>query len=335
MSLNAATVSQNHLLKSLPDDEFLKLSPDLKLVDLPRGKVLYSLNSKIDKVYFPEDAIVSIVTLFRNGSNLETGIIGREGMVGSSVSLKIETSPRETIVQTGGIGWQLSKEKFQKAFEKGETLKTVVLRHVFAYLEQISQTGACSSQHNINERLARWLLMCHDRVSGDEIKLTQEFIAQMLGVQRPGVTNAAMNLKVRGLIEYTRGTIRILNRKGLENAACECYQTVKNIYDQYLSLIELRKLNSQLDDANLRMGSEIQKQREIEYETNRRIQNLKNAVTGIKKISKIKIVCVNCKKVRDENGLWHKTEQTLQEKSDIKTSYGMCDECKETIYRLK
>lgn len=330
MSLNVATVSQNHLLRSLPDDELFRLSPDLKLVDLPRGKVLYSLNAQIDKVYFPEDAIVSMVTLFKNGLNLETGIIGREGMVGSSVSLNIETSPRETIVQTGGIGWQLSKEKFQKAFERGEMLKTVVLRHVFAYLEQISQTGACSSHHNINERLARWLLMCHDRVNGNEIKITQEFIAQMLGVQRPGVTNAAMILKEKGLIDYSRGTIKILNRKGLENAVCECYQTVKGIYDQYLSLVEIRKLDSQLNEAKLRMGSEIQKHREIETETNHRLQNLKNAVSGIKRFTQITVLCARCKKVRDENGLWHKNEQTLHEKSGTETSYGMCDQCKET-----
>lgn len=269
---------RNRILNALPPDEFQRISPKLKNVEIPSGEVLYNVGEPINYIYFPENSIVSTINYFEDGSSLETGITGREGMTGFSVALSNDSAPRETSVQSAGKFWQMSAEDFQMAFESNSVFQHLVLRYVFAFFEQVAQSGACVNSHPISQRLARWLLMCHDRSEGNDLQITQDFMAQMLGVNRPSVTVAAIHLKDEGLITYSRGTVTICDREGLEHATCECYSQIKRIYDQYLSLVELREMNRRLDNLSLKMEREIRRRKQIQNTTNLRLDYLKNVM---------------------------------------------------------
>lgn len=265
----------NRILDALPYDESQRILPKLKNVVMPHGEILYGIGEPINYVYFPKNSIVSTINYFEDGSSLETGITGSEGMTGFSVALLNDFAQRETSVQAGGKGWQMSAEDFRTAFETNPVFQHLVLRYVFVYFEQVARAGACVNSHPISQRLARWLLMCHDRTQGDDLRITQEFMAQMLGVNRPSVTVAAIQLKELGAIRYSRGNVTIRNRHALEQASCECYPLIKKIYDRYLSIVELRRINRRLDQLNLKMEREIQRRKQIQNETNLRVNNLK------------------------------------------------------------
>jgi CRP-like cAMP-binding protein len=214
--LSAADVKPgNQILNALPPSEFRDLEPHLKRVEMPLGKIIYDVGEPIDYIYFPETSIISTVSFFEDGASIETGITGREGMTGFGFALSEDVAHRETSVQAEGFGWQMPSKTFKAAFESGGSLQHLVLRYVYAYLEQISQSGACINHHPVNQRLARWLLMCHDRTDGNKLQITHDFIAQMLGVNRPSVTGAAIELKDEGL-NTAAGSLKLLTAKVLK-----------------------------------------------------------------------------------------------------------------------
>jgi CRP-like cAMP-binding protein len=225
---------KNLFLSALPESELKRIEPFLERIDMKLGTVVHEPEAAYSYVYFPETAVISIVTCLEDGSNIETGIIGKEGVAGVTVILSDQASPRESTIQVAGSCLRLKADIFKKEFARNEELSRLSLRFVFAFIAQISQNAACVNKHRIEARLARWLLMLDDRVEGKEIRITQEFIAQMLGAHRPSVTECAIKLQEKGLIQYMRGVIKILDRPGLEKATCECYKVVKDSYGKYL-----------------------------------------------------------------------------------------------------
>jgi CRP-like cAMP-binding protein len=236
MMPKTSTRSRNLFISALPDEEYNRLKPHLEKKEMKLGDVVHNPNEPIRYVYFPENAIVSIVTYLEDGSNIETGLIGNEGIGGIGIILSDDVSPREATIQLEGSCLRMKAQTFKEEFARGGEINRLALRFVFAFIGQASQNAACANHHRIETRLARWLMMIHDRIEGDELKITQEFIAQMLGVHRPSVTESAVKLQERNLIKYARGRITILDRSGLENAACECYCVIKDEYDKYLKI---------------------------------------------------------------------------------------------------
>lgn len=225
---------QNKILAALPGEEYYRLLPHLTPVSLPLGESLYETEDRIRYVYFVNTGIVSLVTHLKEGSGVEVGLVGSEGMVGLSVALGDDVSPNQAIVQIADGAMRMEAAALREELKRGGLLQTLLLRFTMATLKQVSQSAACNRSHHVAERLARWLLTCHDRVEGDELRLTQEFIAEMLGTRRAGVSEAAGILQGAGLIRYSRGHITITDRGGLEEFACECYAVVKAEYDRLL-----------------------------------------------------------------------------------------------------
>ena len=218
---------QNGILAALPVEEYDRLLKHLTPVSLPLGETLYQPGEKIDYVYFVNTGVVSLVATLKDGS-VEVGLLGNEGMVGFSIALGDDLSPNHAIVQIADGAMRMSAATLREELKRDGQLLPLLLRSTLLMMKQVSQTAVCNSSHAIGQRLARWLLMCHDRVLGDELKLTQEFISQMLGTRRAGVSEAATLLQGDGLIKYSRGHITILNRAGLEEFACECYAIVRD-----------------------------------------------------------------------------------------------------------
>ncbi len=226
---------QNRILASLPTKEYGRLVPHLKLVSMGAGDTLYEKHDHIKYVYFVNGAVVSLVTHMEEGASVEVGLVGNEGMVGLSVVMGDDISQNHAMVQIPDGAMRMSTGALRQELKRGGKLQGLLLRYSLTLLKQVSQTAACNRNHNLGERLARWLLLCHDRVGGDELVLTQEFLAQMLGTRRSRVSEAAIILQTAGLITYSRGLITILNRKGLEKFTCECYQMVKAESDRLSS----------------------------------------------------------------------------------------------------
>jgi CRP-like cAMP-binding protein len=218
----------NALLAALPRTSYAGLLPGLTPVALTFGDVLYEPGQPIDQVYFPGDSMVSLLTLVEDHLALEVGLVGLEGMVGAPLALGIDRSPVRALVQGGGSAMRMSAGSFRSALRRSPPLQRGVLRYVHTLMSQVTQTAACNRFHLVEARLARWLLMTRDRMRSDEFRMTQDFLAHMLGVRRVGVTEAASALQRRKLIEYSRGVIGILDGRGLEAAACSCYRIVSN-----------------------------------------------------------------------------------------------------------
>ncbi len=221
----------NSLLAALPGKEFQKLVKNLEPVTLTFGVTMYEPGVKIKHVYFPTDSLISLLTLVEGHLALEVGLIGREGMLGVSLALGVNVSPVRALVQGSGNAWRMKATHFLKALKSSAPLQREIYRYTHALMAQVTQTAACNRFHVVEARLARWLLMTRDRVRSDEFRLTQEFLAHMLGVRRVGVTKAASELQRLKLISYSRGNIKILDRKNLEAASCTCYQIVKDMHD--------------------------------------------------------------------------------------------------------
>lgn len=220
-------MQSNRLLASLPRESYRDLLPSLAAVSLVFGDVLYEPGARIRDVYFPSKSVVSLLTVVDGHNALEVGLVGREGMVGIPLALGVEISPVRALVQGTGAAMQMSAAGFRKAFEASPSLRRGLHRYTHGLMAQITQTAACNRFHKVEARLARWLLMTRDRVDSAQFRLTQEFLAHMLGVRRVGVTAAASALQKRGLIQYTRGNLRILDQAGLEATACSCYRLVQ------------------------------------------------------------------------------------------------------------
>jgi len=217
----------NRLLASLPRKSYRELLPGLAAVTLDFGDVLYEPGDRIRDVYFPGRSVVSLLTVVDGHSALEVGLVGYEGMVGIPLALGVDISPVRALVQGAGTAMRMSAGSFRKVFTASEPLQRGLHRYTYVLMAQITQTAACNRFHMVQARLARWLLMTRDRVGSGRFRLTQEFLSHMLGVRRVGVTQAASALQRRGLIEYERGNIRIVDNAGLEAAACSCYRLVR------------------------------------------------------------------------------------------------------------
>ena len=239
--MKSKSAFKNLILDSLSNAELKKIENHLEEIEMPVGKVLYHPAEKIQHIYFPETSVISIVMVLENGDTLESGIIGKEGHSGAAVVLTEEVSPQEATVQLSGAGYRLPIKVFKNLFDENIDFRNVALRYLYAFVAQISQNAACQTHHNINQRLARWLLMFTDRAESDKLVMTQEFMAQMLGVHRPTVSKNANLLQKEGFISYNRGTVKILDRERLENFACECYRAIKQTLDGHTNIRDFEK----------------------------------------------------------------------------------------------
>jgi len=223
--------TMNHLLSAVPRPAYLRMLGKMELVDLAYGEVLLEPLGTIRYVYFPIDCLVSLLTAVDQNRTLEVGMVGNEGMVGMPMALGIGVSAVRALVQGSGTAMRMTAARFRSEFKQNAPLQRALFRYNHLLIAQISQTAACNRFHESGARLARWLLMTSDRLQANEFLLTHEFLAHMLGIRRVGVTQAARILQRKELIEYSRGKIRILDRKGLEGAACTCYRIVKDLQD--------------------------------------------------------------------------------------------------------
>jgi CRP-like cAMP-binding protein len=219
--------ARNHLLAALPEPERARLFPQLERAEMPLGKVLYESGSQLSHVYFPTTCIVSLLYVMENGASAEIAVVGNEGLVGVALFMGGETTPSRAIVQSAGSAYRLPGANLKVEFQRAGQLQHLLLRYTQALLTQMAQTAVCNRHHSVDQQLCRWLLLSLDRLASNELKMTQELIANMLGVRREGVTKAAGDLQAAGLIRYRRGRITVLDRAGLERRVCECYAVVR------------------------------------------------------------------------------------------------------------
>jgi CRP-like cAMP-binding protein len=236
----AHSPTQNHLLAALPEEAFDRLSPHLELVTLPLGEALYESGGRLHHIYFPTTAIVSLLYVLENGSSSEIAVVGHEGVLGISLFMGGDTTPSRAVVQSAGHGYRLKAHLLKQEFNRAGPVSRLLLRYTQALITQMTQTAVCNRHHSVEQQLCRWLLLSLDRLSSNSLTMTQELIANMLGVRREGVTEAAGKLQRAGLISYSRGHIEVLDRPGLEKAVCECYGVVKVEYDRLLADIPRR-----------------------------------------------------------------------------------------------
>jgi CRP-like cAMP-binding protein len=233
--------NQNYLLAALPAAEFERLAPHLEFVPMLLGETLYEPGTKLQHVYFPTTAIVSLLFVLESGSSAEIAGVGNEGILGISLFMGGDTTPSSAVVQTAGHGYRLKAKLLKDEFGRGGLLQRLLLRYTQALLTQMCQTAACNRHHSIEQQLCRWLLLTLDRLPSNELIMTQELVASALGVRREGITEAAGNLQRAGLIRYRRGHISVLERSGLEAGACECYSVVKTELARLLSDVRYRQ----------------------------------------------------------------------------------------------
>jgi CRP-like cAMP-binding protein len=225
---------ENHLLASLPAADYERLLPELELVLMPLGWAVYESGGHQGYVYFPTNSIVSLLYVMENGASAEMAVTGNEGLVGIALFMGGETTPSRAVVQSAGHAYRLKAAVLRREFEHGGALQHLLLRYTQALITQMAQTAVCNRHHSVEQQLCRWLLLSLDRLQGSELRMTQELIANMLGVRREGVTEAAGKLQEAGLIHYSRGHITVLDRPKLETQVCECYAVVKREVDRLL-----------------------------------------------------------------------------------------------------
>jgi CRP-like cAMP-binding protein len=230
----AADPTMNHLLAALPPAERESWLPQLEAVEMPLGHVLYESGLTLTHAYFPTTAIVSLLYVMEDGASAEIAVTGNEGLVGISLFMGGGSTPSRGVVQSAGQGFRIRSAFISEAFERSSAVMHLLLRYTQALITQMSQTAVCNRHHSLDQQLCRWLLLSLDRLQGNELRMTQELIANMLGVRREGVTESALRLQAAGLIRYARGHIAVLDRAGLEARTCECYSVVKKEYDRLL-----------------------------------------------------------------------------------------------------
>jgi len=230
----AGDARKNLLLAALPELEFERWKPMLEPVNLPLGQVVYESGSTTTHAYFPTTAIVSLLYVLQDGASAEIAVCGKEGMVGVVLFMGGESTPSRAVVQSAGKGYRLKGQFVKAEFDKSGPVLHLLLRYTQALITQMAQTAVCNRHHSLDQQLCRWLLLSLDRLNGNELVMTQELIANMLGVRREGVTEGALKLQEAKLIRYARGHITVLNRKGLEDRTCECYSVVRKEYERLL-----------------------------------------------------------------------------------------------------
>jgi len=224
----------NHLLAVFPDAEWARIAPHLVSVDMPLGQVVYESGDRLTHVYFPTTSIVSLLYVMEDGASAEIAIVGNEGLIGIALFMGGETTPSRAVVQSAGLAYRLDARLLKEEFRRAGPVQRLLLRYTQALITQMAQTAVCNRHHSIDQQLCRWLLLSLDRLPSNELKMTQELIANMLGVRRPGVTEAAMKLQDAELIRYSYGNIEVLDRPSLEKRVCECYGVVKREFDRLL-----------------------------------------------------------------------------------------------------
>src|SRR6266853_4279121 len=227
----------NHLLAALTGEAYERLVANLDPMTFELGEVVYECGGPMRYVYFPTTSHISLLYTMIDGSTAEMGLVGKEGVVGIALFMGGETAPNRARVQGGGGAFRMKSKAMLDEFKRGGEFQHLLLRYMQALITQISQTAVCNRLHSVEQRLCRWLLMTHDRTQSDELQMTQEFISNMLGVRREGVTHAAQGLQEKGLISYVRGHIKILDRSQLEARVCECYQVVRAEHDRLFGLV--------------------------------------------------------------------------------------------------
>lgn len=225
----------NHLLASLPENEYVRLKSKLGPIYLKLGEVLYESGDKLEYAYFPTTAIVSLLYIMENGSTAEIGVVGNDGVLGMALFMGGQTTTSRAIIQSAGEAFRMKATDLMDEFTLGGMFQKMLLRYSQALMTQISQTAVCNRLHSVEQQLCRWILLSHDRLETDELIMTHDLISNMLGVRREGVTRAAQKLQEKGLIKNNRGAITLLNRQGLEKAVCECYKVVNDEYNRLLS----------------------------------------------------------------------------------------------------
>ncbi len=228
------TPRQNHLLAALPEEEYVFIYPHLEEVAMPLGEVIYESGGELRYVYFPTTCIISLLYVMENGASAEIAVVGNEGIIGIALFMGGGTMPNRAVVQSAGRAYRLRGGLIQKEFNQNGPMMRLLLRYTQALITQMAQTAVCNRHHSIDQQLCRWLLLSLDRLPSNKLTMTQELIANMLGVRREGVTEAAGKLQQAGLINYSRGQITVLDRAGLEERVCECYQVVKTETDRLL-----------------------------------------------------------------------------------------------------
>jgi CRP-like cAMP-binding protein len=228
---------QNHLLDALPRGDFERISSHLEIIRMSLGEVLYEPGARLRHVYFPTTSIVSLLYVMEDGASAEIAVVGNEGMLGISLFMGGETTPSHAVVQSAGYGVRLKAHLLKEEFARFGPMMHLLLRYTQALITQMAQTAVCNRHHSVDQQLCRWLLLSLDRLAANELAMTQELIANMLGVRREGVTEAAGKLQDAGLINYRRGRITVLDRPGLEARSCECYQVVKTEFDRLLPYV--------------------------------------------------------------------------------------------------
>lgn len=228
---------QNHLLRALPKEARERLAPHIQVVELRLGEVLYESGSTMTHVIFPANSIVSLLYVMENGSSAEISVVGNEGVVGVSIFMGGESTVSRAVVQSAGWGYKIDAKTIKKEFNRHSEMMVIFLRYTLALITQMAQTAVCNRHHSIDQQLCRWLLLSLDRLSSLKLTMTQELIANMLGVRREGVTEAAGKLQALNVIAYSRGMITVLNRPKLEKLSCECYQVVKKESDRLLDYV--------------------------------------------------------------------------------------------------
>jgi CRP-like cAMP-binding protein len=229
---------QNHLLRALPIESYAHLVSHLELVSMTASQVIYEAGGALRHVYFPTDAIISLLYVTEDGASAELAVVGNEGLVSVALFMGGETTPNRAIVQSTGFAYRLNGAVLKQEFSSSAPLQYLLLRYTQALFTLMSQTAVCNRHHNIHQQLCRWLLLSLDRSLGNQLLITHEMIAERLGVRRESVSEAAARLQSQGLIKYIRGRITVLNRAGLEQASCECYAVVKNEFNRLLPEVE-------------------------------------------------------------------------------------------------
>ena len=232
---NANPALKNHLLAALPAGEFNRINHHLKPVSFKLGKVLHESGTKMENVYFPTTAIISLLSLMENGATAEIGIVGNDGILGIELFMGGESTTNRAIIQSAGEAFKMETKLMKAEFTLGGAFQKMLLRYTQALIAQISQTAVCNRLHSIDQQFARWLLLSHDRLDSDKLVMTHDLISNMLGVRREGVTIAAVKLVKKHLIKNVRGTITVLDRQGLEDLVCECYEVVITEYNRLMS----------------------------------------------------------------------------------------------------
>lgn len=241
---NPRDSTKNHLLDALPDEDFVRVNAQLETVSLQLGQVLYESGDRMTHIYFPTTAIISLLYIMENGGTAEIGIAGNNGLVGIALFMGGDTTSNRAVVQSAGQTVRMEAGALRGEFKRGGVFQDLLLRYTQALMTQISQTAVCNRLHNVEQQLCRWLLINHDQLPADKLVMTHDLIANMLGVRREGVTIAAGHLQDLGLIRYARGTVTILDRKGLERVCCECYKVVSDEYDRLLGQYVRRNIKS-------------------------------------------------------------------------------------------